>query len=267
MSSSAFSSTTANRPAGVGKHVDHGAGGGECRKLRIQARSIEPVIDHADIDHHQRLQPALRMQPPQWVLARSVGMANLTHTVYEFCEYRQVTIFHNPFLGAHAEHNLLPAAKGFRLPAQPRAGEFQAAPAKSDLRRGERGHIAIGQQDSHSRDRLGKSPPRCAFVGGMHQASHHVPSIGAVDSHQRVVPLVEFVQLPRVPLRRPQMKQAFVVFTRNRILGPRQIKSGCSVFQRTGPMASLRNPELCELGSLASQPGLSPPRDLGVCDE
>ena len=129
------------QPPGVcsGEHVDHGAvGGGEGRNLRIQARWIESVIDHSDIAHHQRLQPSLRTQPPQWMLARSVGMANVAHTVHEFCEYRQVTIFQNPFLRAHAEHDLLaccerippprPAARG-RIPG--RASEKRSPPPRA----------------------------------------------------------------------------------------------------------------------------------------
>lgn len=61
---------------GDGKNIQHGAiGSRECRDLRIMVRGIEALIDGGEIAQNQRLEPALRLQPPQGLKTRAKILA------------------------------------------------------------------------------------------------------------------------------------------------------------------------------------------------
>ncbi len=179
------------------EHVDHGpVGRRKCRHLRIHGLWLEPLINHADISPHQRLQPSLRMHPKQPIPARPIWMPCLAQRCQQLHEETPVAIFQDAFLGSDAEHNLLPALKRDRLSPHARPGKLQASPAKCNLRRRQHRNLAIRQDRLNPGNRLCKPLQRRGLIRRMYQPCRNVSAVGAVDLDHRVVTLIEFKQPP-----------------------------------------------------------------------
>src|SRR3984957_13535377 len=94
------------------EHINHGAvRGGERRHLRIQGRRIQALVYRSYLANDQRLQPALRMQPPQRMIARSLGMPYLANALDQAGEVQDIVFAENRFLCAQSKYHFRSAVE------------------------------------------------------------------------------------------------------------------------------------------------------------
>jgi hypothetical protein len=120
------------------EYVQHGAIRSRKRRhLRIEATAIEPFVERAHIVQHQRLEPAFRVQPPQWLMPCSLRPSRNAQAAYQVCKVRAGPLFEQPLFRADPENNLPFRAERCGLVRQPRPRKLQPSPAERDLRRRE----------------------------------------------------------------------------------------------------------------------------------
>src|SRR5215470_2588835 len=95
-----------------GQHDEHGAvGSGKSRHLRIEATWIEALVERTDIAHHQRFQPALRMQPVKSVMPTALQAALRAQALHQRGKFTGRARVENTLFGANAKHDLLQSSE------------------------------------------------------------------------------------------------------------------------------------------------------------
>src|SRR5208283_890652 len=103
------------------------------------------------------------------MIARTLGMPNLTDAAYQLREGRDVRVTENSLLCADAENNFGCAAERPRLMSQPGSRELQPTTTKSNLSRGQNRDFGFGHELANLRDCRRKPCPGHRFVRGTHQ--------------------------------------------------------------------------------------------------
>src|SRR5439155_23275345 len=126
------------------EHINHGAIGSRKRRhLRIAPSRIELIVQPADILNYERLQPALRMQPPPTAVLRAVRMARFADAPYQPLQVREIAAVENSFCAASPEHNFGDTAKLSRFSRQPGARELQPMAAECNLSRRQHSELRL----------------------------------------------------------------------------------------------------------------------------
>src|ERR1700690_3383728 len=89
------------------EYIDHGAvRSGKCGYLGIQAGSIKTLVHFGYILDHQRFQPALRMQSPERMISRTLGMTDFSDAVNQKTELGCVVLDQHSFVRAYSKPDL-----------------------------------------------------------------------------------------------------------------------------------------------------------------
>ena len=136
------------------------------------------------------------MHSPQRVILGPILMTNGRCQPHQIGKLLFVPRVENALFRPHTENDLLAALEISRIMRNPRLGEFEPMPPKRNRRGREHHHFRLWQNAANARHRSRKAFARQAFIDGVHQPGCHVAAIAGIHRHERVLPLVEFVQTP-----------------------------------------------------------------------